>query len=112
MQREGLALLLVSSLRSRMRAGGSLACSGHPVDLVRLPVCIIHPARLASHVHRRAAHGPQFLGIKRRLCLDGARRIRGSRLNNLRHGRCCTGDAGQHDGRIGQSFHHITFIQE
>ena len=52
------------------------------------------------------------LGIKRRLCLDGDRRVRRSRLNNLRHGRRCTADARQHDSRVGQNFHHITFIQE
>jgi hypothetical protein len=30
----------------------------------------------------------------------------------LRHGRGCTGDDSQRDSRIGQSFHHITFILE
>jgi hypothetical protein len=30
----------------------------------------------------------------------------------LRHGWRCTGDGGQHDGRVGQRFHHVTFIRE
>jgi hypothetical protein len=32
-----------------MRAGGRLTCTGHAVDLVRLPVPVIHPVGLALH---------------------------------------------------------------
>ena len=101
-----------AGLLRRMRAGGGLTCPGDPVDQVWLPVDRIHCARLAWHVRRRAAHGSPLLGINRPLCLDGERRIRGSRLKVLRHGRRGTRDRGQHDGRISQSFHHITFIVE
>ena len=100
------------SLLRWMRATGSLACPGDPVDLVRLTVYVIHRARLAAHVRSRAAHALQILRINGRLCLNGKRRIRSGRLKVLRHGRRCTDGNGQHDGRIGQSFHHITFILE
>ena len=51
-----------------MRAGGSLACPGHPEDLVRLPVSIIDPVRLARRASP-AAHRCHLLGVEPRLCL-------------------------------------------
>jgi hypothetical protein len=96
----GVSSSQLAGLRSRMRAGGRLTCTGHAVDLVRLPVSIIHPVGLALHAKPTDS-------ITRRLCLYRGRR---SRLSKLRHGRCCSGDSGQHDGHTGQSFHNITFI--
>jgi hypothetical protein len=98
--RIGVPSSQLAGLRSRMRAGGRLTCTGHAVDLVRLPVSIIHPVGLALHAKPTDS-------ITRRLCLYRGRR---SRLSKLRHGRCCSGDSGQHDGHTGQSFHNITFI--
>ena len=46
-----------------MRAGGSLACPGHPEDLVRLPVSIIDPVRLARRASP-AAHRCHLLGVE------------------------------------------------
>jgi hypothetical protein len=94
------------SLRSRMRAGGRLTCPAYAVDLVRLPVSIMHPVRLARHT-KPTDSGARLLGMTRRLCLSRGRR---SRLSKLRHGWCGSGDSGQHDGHIGQWVHDITFL--
>ena len=62
--RIGVSSSQLAGLRGRMRAGGRLTCTGHAVDLVRLPVSIMHPVRLARHA-KPTDSGARLLGMTR-----------------------------------------------